>query len=138
MKGVRLTPLRKISTEKGDVRHALKRGEADFKGFGEVYFSEIFPGDQKGWKRHNRITLNLVVVVGQIRFTILDQREGSDTYNQREVHTLSVQDNYARLSVDPGLWMMFEGLGQSTSVLMDLINEEHDPSECDRRAIDPM
>jgi len=31
------------------------------------------------------------------------------------------------------LWMAFEGLGQQTALLMDLIPEPHDPSEAETR-----
>ena len=40
--------------------------------------------------------------------------------------------NYQRLTVPPGIWMAFYGVGEGISMLMDIIPEPHDPSEADR------
>lgn len=128
MDGVKVTPLKRIATGKGDVLHAMKATDEGYCGFGEVYFSEVYCGQRKGWKRHNRMTLNLVVVKGAIRFIIVNDK----TYEREEV-VLSPDGNYARLTVAPGLWMAFEGVAEGVSLLMDLIPEPHDPEESDRR-----
>lgn len=128
MDGVIITPLKRISTGKGDVLHAMKATDEGYCGFGEVYFSEVYCGQRKGWKRHNRMTLNLVVVKGAIRFIIYNECSG-----EKEEVVLSPESNYARLTVAPGLWMAFEGVAEGVSLLMDLIPEPHDPAEADRR-----
>ena len=61
MLGVSIYPLKQIRVSKGDVYHALKSTDLGYVGFGETYFSWIEYGEVKGWKRHNRMTLNLVV-----------------------------------------------------------------------------
>lgn len=135
MEGVILTPLRIIPTGKGDVKHALKNCDQGFEGFGEVYFTEIFQGDVKGWKKHTRMTLNLVVVSGEVEFMIKDERENSLTYGQVETFVLSDYDKYARLTVAPNLWMCFKGLARGKSLVMDVINETHDPLEAETRPL---
>src|ERR1700744_3933814 len=57
--GLILTPLRQIADERGAVLHMLRADAAEFRGFGECYFSEIRPGVAKAWKRHQRQTQNL-------------------------------------------------------------------------------
>lgn len=135
MEGVFLTPLRIIPTGKGDVKHALKRSDNGFEGFGEVYFTEVFEGDVKGWKKHTRMTLNLVVVSGKVEFIIKDEREGSDTYGQEKSFIISETDQYARLTIAPNLWMCFKGLAKGKSLVMDVINEEHNPLEAEIRPL---
>lgn len=130
--GVLLTPLRRIPVPKGDVFHAMKSTDEGFEGFGEVYFSEIGHGEVKGWKRHNRMTLNLVPVNGAVGFVIYDDRTGSPTNGRFMEVVLSRDSNYMRLTVAPGLWVAFYGAGEGISMLMDLIPEPHDPSEADR------
>lgn len=130
MDGVTITPLRRIPTGHGDVLHAMKATDPGYHGFGEVYFSEVYAGETKGWKRHNRITLNLVVVSGSIRFYVYNDLTGERTSIE-----LSPDGEYARLTVAPGLWMAFEGTAEQTSLLMDLIPEPHDPSEADRKEL---
>ena len=136
IEGVDLYPLKHIVVEKGDIFHAMKCTDEGFHGFGEAYFSEIESGEIKGWKRHNRMTLNLIVPVGKIKFIIYDDRKGSPTCGCFQEVVLSPTENYQRLTVAPGLWMAFEGLDEHTSMLMDIIPEPHDPSEADRLAMD--
>lgn len=132
IEGITLHDEKHIVVPKGDIYHAIKCTDEGFCGFGEAYFSQIEHGAVKGWKRHNRMTLNIVVVTGAIKFVIYDDREGSATKGQFEEVVLSVKDNYKRLTVAPGLWMAFQGVGDGVSMLMDVIPETHDPSEADK------
>ena len=131
--GVKLYPLKHITVPKGDIYHALRATDDCFAGFGEAYFSEIHCGEVKGWKRHNRMPLNIVVVQGEIGFVIYDDREGSATKGQFEHIVLSKNANYQRLYIEPGLWMAFYGVGDGTSMLLDIIPEVHDPEEASRK-----
>ena len=121
--GVIVTPLKRIANPKGDILHALKRSAPGFAGFGEAYFSSVQQGAVKGWKRHRRITLNVVVPVGTIRFVIGD--------GERFCEVTLGADQYARLTVRPGLWMAFQGRGPGTSLLLNVIDEEHDAAEAE-------
>lgn len=133
MKGVTLHPLKHIVVPKGDIYHVMKSTDEGYAGFGEVYFSQIKHGEAKGWKRHNRMTLNLIVLIGTIKFVIYDDREGSSTRGQFEEVMLSPETNYQRLTLAPGLWMAFYGVGEGTSMLIDIIPEPHDPTEANHR-----
>jgi dTDP-4-dehydrorhamnose 3,5-epimerase len=128
IEGVILTHLKQIYNPKGDVFHGMKKSDPGFAGFGEAYFSAIHTGDIKPWKKHLRMTLNLVVPVGKIRFVLHDDREGSSTKGMTMAFELG-PDNYNRLTVPPGVWMAFEGLGKDLNLLLDLTDMEHDPEE---------
>jgi dTDP-4-dehydrorhamnose 3,5-epimerase len=133
--GVLVTPLRIVPVAGGDVYHALKALEPGFTGFGEAYFSSVHAGVVKPWKRHNRMTMNLVVIAGEIRFVVHDDRPGSSTLGMTEAYQLGPQASYARLTVPPGLWMAFEGLGNGTSLVLNVADMPHDPIEADRRSL---
>lgn len=133
--GVTLTPLRRIAHAKGDVLHAIKRSSPGFVGFGEAYFSTVISNEVKGWKRHGRATLNLVVPVGRVRFVVHDDRAGSITRDSFYDVTLD-RDNYARLTVSPGLWVAFAGRDIGPSLLLNVSDEEHDPAEADNVDLD--
>ena len=75
--GVILTPLKKILHPKGDIFHGMKKDDNGYVGFGEAYFSTINNGEIKGWNKHKRMTLNLVVPMGEVTFVIYDDREKS-------------------------------------------------------------
>lgn len=135
MEGVLLTPLKQIYHPKGDVFHGMKKSDPGFTDFGEAYFSTVHPGEVKPWKKHLRMTLNLVVPVGKIRFVMHDDRPESPTQGQ----TLAVEigpDNYQRLTVSPGIWMAFEGLNDGLNLVLNLADMEHDPQEVERADLD--
>ena len=135
MEGVFLHPLKHIVVPKGDVFHAFKSSDEGYVGFGEVYFSQIKGGEVKGWKRHNRMVLNLVVVVGEIKFVIFDDRKNSKSYRQFSEIILSCTTNYQRLTVYSGLWIAFQGMGKDISMLMNIIPEHHDSTETDNKEL---
>jgi len=135
MEGVLLTPLKQIYHPKGDVFHGMKKSDPGFTDFGEAYFSTVHPGEVKPWKKHLRMTLNLVVPVGKIRFVMHDDRPDSPTQGQ----TLAVEigpDNYQRLTVSPGIWMAFEGLNDGLNLVLNLADMEHEPQEVERADLD--
>lgn len=136
IQGVELHPLKHITVPKGDIFHAMKSTDEGYAGFGEAYFSQIESGEVKGWKRHKRMTLNLIVPVGKIKFVVYDDRDGSSTYGKFQEIILSPDDNYQRLTLAPRLWMAFQGMDDKTSMLMDIIPEPHDPSEADKKKLD--
>lgn len=136
IQGVELHPLKHIIVPKGDIYHALKCTDKGYTGFGEAYFSQIESGEVKGWKRHNRMTLNIIVPVGKIKFIVYDDRNESPTFGLFQEIVLSPEYNYQRLTLAPGLWMAFQGIDEKTSMLMDIIPEPHDPSEADRKNLE--
>jgi dTDP-4-amino-4,6-dideoxygalactose transaminase/dTDP-4-dehydrorhamnose 3,5-epimerase-like enzyme len=129
IQGVLVTPQRRIHHPKGDILHALKRSGDGYVDFGEAYFSNVHCKEVKGWKRHRCVTLNLVVPVGKVRFVIYDDRKESDTHGSFMEVTLG-DEQHARLTVSPGLWVAFQGLG-THNLLLNIADEEHDPTEAD-------
>ena len=136
IKGVTIHPLKQINVPKGNIFHALKKTDEGFYGFGEAYFSQIKPGAIKGWKRHNRMVLNLIVPVGSIKFVIYDDRDDSPTKGNFQEIIVSPKTNYVRLTIEPGLWTAFAGMDKETSMLLDIIPEPHDPAEADSKDLD--
>lgn len=127
------TPLRRIPTPGGEVRHGLRASDPQFAGFGEAYFSGVEQGAVKGWKRHRLMTLNLIVVVGEVRFLVLDAATGERWAFQPGPEAAN---GYGRLTVPPGLWMAFGGVGTGVNMLLNLASIEHDPAEADARPLD--
>jgi len=121
-----ITPLARIATEGGEVRHAMKQNDDGYAGFGEAYFSWITTGAVKAWKRHMRMTMNLVVPVGKVRFVFC--LDGVDEFRVEEIGI----DRYVRLTVPPGIWFGFKGLVEPQSLVLNIANITHDPGEVER------
>lgn len=131
IEGVIVTPLKQIHHPKGDVFHAMKCVDPGFEGFGEAYFSSIMGGLVKAWKRHSRMTLNLVCIVGKIHFVLYDGRDNSPSKGEFMEIILSPEstDTYKRLTIPPGVWMGFVGIDKDKSMLLNVANIPHDPAE---------
>ena len=100
----------------------MKKSDEGFFGFGEAYFSTVNDNDIKGWKKHTEMTLNIIVITGEIEFVIYEENS-KKFYNVR----LS-QDNYQRLTVKAGFWMAFRGIAEK-NMLLNIASIEHNPSE---------
>lgn len=125
---MRVTPLAIIEGAQGSVLHALRADADGFAGFGEAYFSTVEQGAVKGWKRHTRMVCNLVVPVGAVRFVIHDGREASATQGA-QMQVLLSPDEYRRLTVPPGLWFAFQGVGAGINLILNVASIAHDPAE---------
>jgi dTDP-4-dehydrorhamnose 3,5-epimerase len=130
IEGVMMTPLRVIKGESGNVLHALKQREESFQGFGEAYFSTVNFNAIKGWKKHRTMILNLIVPAGAIKFVLFDDRSESATFGETQEIIIS-PENYLRLTVPPGIWMAFQGLGKSENILLNIASIPHDPLEAE-------
>ena len=119
--GVIASEQREIHTEKGPVFHGLRGSESCFKGFGEAYFSEVYFGSIKGWKCHRDMTMNLFVLRGAIKFYLVNQAT-----NESSTILVSEAENL-RLTINPGVWVAFEGMTVERNILLNLASI--DPSE---------
>jgi len=135
LEGVVLTPLRVIPGMVGDVFHVIKSSDPSFSSFGEAYFSSVNQYATKGWKKHKLMTLNLVVPVGSIKFSMYDDRVGSRTFQQTQIEQLSTE-NYCRLTIPPGIWVAFTGMAEGLNMLLNVANILHDPAEADNLPLD--
>lgn len=132
--GVRVRPLRQICDERGKVMHMLRADAPDFSGFGEIYFSTVYPGAIKGWHLHKRMVLNYAVPHGQIKFVLYDDREGSPTRGELNELFLG-PDTYNLVTVPPLVWNGFKGIGTEAAIVANCASIPHDPDEIER--LDP-
>ncbi len=126
LESIKSNSQKRISTLNGDVLHVLKCSDIDFKKFGEIYFSWIEKGSIKAWKKHKRMTMNIVVPFGKVKFVFFD--EDSQTYRNEEIG----EDNYLRLTIPPGLWFGFKDMTENRSLITNIADIEHDDNEVER------
>ena len=124
-----------INVDGGDIYQAMKCTDDGFNGFGEAYFSTIKFGVIKAWKYHKRMTMNLVVPVGKIRFVMYDERNDSSTKGMFQDVSLS-RSNYCRLTVPPKVWLGFQGMSPEIAIILNIASIPHDPKEIVNKDID--
>ena len=130
--GVRVVPLRQIPDERGKVMHMLRNDAEHFTGFGEIYFSCIYPGVVKAWHIHKRMTLNYAVPHGNIKLVLYDDRPESPTKGEVQEIFLG-PDNYCLVTIPPMVWNGFKGIGTRMAIVANCSSIPHDPAEILRR-----
>lgn len=132
IEGVIVTSLRQIRDDRGKVMKMLSRDDTVFREFGEIYFSTVHPGVVKGWHLHTRMWLNYAVVSGEIRLVLFDDREGSSTRGEIQEIRLGPEE-YQLVTVPPGIWNGFSGMGHTDAIVANCASMPHDPNEILRR-----
>lgn len=133
IKDVLITNQKIINVSEGNVLHAVKSSDVGYLGFGEAYFSIINNGAIKAWKRHRKMTLNLIVPLGKVRFVLYDNRNSLNTQFQEVIIS---KKNYCRLTIPPMIWVGFQGLYENESLILNIADIEHDANEVDKKSID--
>lgn len=134
IEGVVIKRLAKIPDERGCVSHMLKKEDAHFNGFGEIYFSSVYPGAIKAWHVHKEMELNYAVISGDIKFALYDDREGSPTRgNLMEI--FMGEKNYILVKVPVMVWNGFKGIGSKEAIVANCTTLSHRPDEIER--LDP-
>jgi len=111
-----------ILVENGNVKRGLRSSDNSFEGFGELYFTEVNKNKVKSWKRHTKMTLNLLPVIGDIVLYI--KRDLLDTPEE----VIFGSDDYKLVCIETNVWFAFKGIAD-VNVMANLASIEHDPSE---------
>jgi dTDP-4-dehydrorhamnose 3,5-epimerase len=85
-------------------------------------------GAIKAWKLHKKMYMNLIVPVGLIRFVFCMDDKFKNNFRIEEIGYQS----YSRITVPPGIWFGFMGLGEQKNLILNIANIEHDPNEIER------
>jgi hypothetical protein len=111
-----------IQTKKGDVFRIIRKDSKGYNGFSELYLTEVKPGSFKGWKKHNRATLNLFVVSGKVDFFIKTKLE-----DNKEKCVSICSSSGKRLTIPPGIWLGF--YSEKGAKIINFCDLIHDSTE---------
>ena len=121
IEGIKITPLKIISDDRGSVMHMLRNDSKVFEKFGEIYFSTIFQDKIKAWHLHKEATLNYACVHGKVKLVLYDERKTSKTNGQYQELFLSLE-NYSLITIPPNIWNGFKGIHQNFSIIANCLN----------------
>ena len=131
--GVSIIKLNQMLDERGKVMHMISTNSSSFKGFGEIYFSCVYPGAIKGWHLHKKMTLNYAVPVGNIKFVLYDNRSESPTMGEIQEIFMG-PDNYCLVTVPPMVWNGFKCVGLEMAVVANCASHTHSDGEIDKKS----
>ena len=120
---IKVTPLEIKKLPAGNIMRVLKKKELKKWTFGEAYFSKIKFNKIKAWKYHLKMTLNLVVPHGKVKFVFYSEKL------QRFKIVEIGEKKYSRLTVPPKVWFGFKGISKNESTILNLANVQHNSKE---------
>lgn len=124
---IKITKLKKIKNTNGDIMRFLKKSDTNFKKFGETYFSWINSNKIKAWKFHKKMSLNLAVPYGKVKFVFFINK-------LKKFKTIIVgEKNYKMISVPPRIWFGFKGVAKHKSLIINLASLPHNKNEILRK-----
>ena len=128
IEGIKISPLKIISDDRGSVMHMIRNDSQVFKKFGEIYFSTIFEGKIKAWHLHKEATLNYVCVYGKVKLVLFDERKTSKTFGKYQELILTLE-NYSLITIPPNIWNGFKGCNDQFSIIANCLNLPHNEKE---------
>jgi len=120
---IKLQRLKIAKSHSGDVMRVLKKNEVKNWNFKEAYFSKIKFKKIKAWKYHLKMTLNLVVPSGKVKFVFYSKEK-----NRFKIIEIG-EKKYFRLTVPPKIWFGFKGVSKTESIILNLANFQHSSKE---------
>ena len=122
-KNIYFKKLKKFNNPKGNVLMCYKEKILDKKiKIKEIYFTEIKYNKVKGWIKHNKISCNLIVPIGKVKFLFLSKKN-----KKKEI--IIGEKNYQKIYIPPNTWFAFKGLSKPKSLVVnysDKINNNKD------------
>ena len=128
IEGVQIIKKKEIVDDRGKILHMLKVNDKNFKKFGEIYFSYVYPKKIKAWHIHKKMTLNYVAAYGKIKLVLYDDRKSSKTFGKIQEILLS-NDNHLLVSIPPLIWNGFSSADDNLAVLANCSDIPHDKTE---------
>ena len=99
--------------KKGDVFRCINKNSRGFNSFGEAYVSLINYKQIKGWKKHTKMTMNLVVPIGKVKFVFFNDKK-------KVFQKIIIGANcYKRISVPPNIWFAFQGMSKNANLIIN-------------------
>ena len=125
-----ITKLKSFEAKGGNVLHAIKKTDTGYKKFGEIYFSNINYNSIKAWKKHIKMTMNLIVPIGNVKFVFYSE------FNDKFREEIIGINRYVRLTIPPNIWFGFKGLDRKKNLIVNISDIVHDRNEINERLLE--
>ena len=125
IKNVIIINQKKIIHPLGNIIKIISKNDRAYEGFSEAYFSEIKKNAIKAWKYHKKMSLNLFVTQGKVKFVFFD---GKNSFYKIKLSEYDCKQVF----VKPKVWFGFKGLGKKNKIL-NFSNIVHKKSELNRK-----
>ncbi|UCF68328.1 MAG: dTDP-4-dehydrorhamnose 3,5-epimerase family protein [Acidobacteriota bacterium] len=137
IEGVCVDRLEPRVDERGRLVELFRRDDPATRDYGQIHVTTLYPGVVKAWHRHRRRADVIAVVAGMARLGLYDERQGSATEGELNQFFLGVHAPM-RITIPPGVWFGFKGMGTDEAVIVVLTSQPFDPRDPDEDRLDPL
>jgi dTDP-4-dehydrorhamnose 3,5-epimerase len=130
IKGVFIEELNQFPDNRGRVMHMIRVDNLLFEKFGEVYFSEVFPGVVKAWKRQKSKTQLFAVPIGMIKLVLYDERETYTNKDNLDIIEIG-RDKYKLVKIPPMIWYGFQCVSKHAALIVNCTDLPYDSNDID-------
>ena len=124
IKGVSVKKLNFICDERGRLMEILRKDDAIFEKFGQVYITTAYPNVIKAWHLHKKQDDFITCIKGMIKLVLFDGRENSKTF--KEVDEFFVGDfNPVLVKIPKGVWHGFKCVSKDEAILVNIPTEKY-------------
>lgn len=111
-----------IKHTRGNLLKLFKKKKNENIFFKEVYCTWIKKNKIKGWKKHTKMTMNIKVIMGKVKFIL-----SKDMKSFKKI-IISENDKFL-LTISKNIFFAFQGLDKKNEIL-NFSNIKHSKKEC--------
>jgi dTDP-4-dehydrorhamnose 3,5-epimerase len=130
IEGVTTKKLKVIPDDRGYLMEMMRSDDPFFQKFGQVYTTVCYPGVVKGWHYHKVQTDHWVIVSGEAKVALHDQRADSPTKGETNQFFMG-EKNPMLLVIPAGVLHGFTALGGRPAMLVNVPTELYDYEDPD-------
>lgn len=136
IEGVNVKRLRLIPDERGRLMEILRKDDALFKKFGQVYMTTAYPGIVKAWHYHKIQTDSFTCVSGSIKLVLYDSRPESPTYKMVDEFIVSL-DSPLLVQIPSLVFHGFKCVSEQEAIVINTVTELYNHKDPDEYRVDP-
>ncbi len=128
---VQVKSLRVLPDERGHLMEILRRDDALFETFGQVYLTTTYPEVVKAWHYHKKQNDNVTVVKGMLKLVLYDDRADSPTRGELNEFFLG-EHNPLLVHIPRHVYHGWKCIGQEEAYVVNCVTEPYnyqDPDE---------
>lgn len=126
---VKVFNLERKKNSKGDIFKILNNKDKHFKGFGEIYFSDIKIPHIKGWNLHKKFYCQITICFGSVKINIKPL-----IGNKKKTINLS-EKKPKLIIIPPNFWFSIQSK-TNHSRIVNVLNGVHNQKEILKKLID--
>lgn len=121
----KLNNLKIVKNKKGNLKKIINSNSNYFYGFEELYISKINKNEIKAWKVHSKMTCNLLVIRGKVKFVIV-LKKGI----KQIIKTIILSENKnSILTIFPNTIFGFQNNSNDQSEILNFSNLKYNKKE---------